>query len=122
MKKLKNTLTVSSYVLLVALFFAAGYAIGKTGEVEEVPVSAPIQTPAADFFAGEAEVRSPVYEVIIEDGVLKINKCIGEDKTTIVSEEISEDVFPRSDIEELGRGVEFSRLEEAQQMFENFVS
>ena len=31
MKILKNTLIVSSYVLLVALFFGGGYAIGRIG-------------------------------------------------------------------------------------------
>ena len=36
--------------------------------------------------------------------------------------EISENVFPSEDIDELKKGVEFDNLDEAQQMFENFVS
>lgn len=45
-----------------------------------------------------------------------------DNKTAILSEEISENVFPSEDIDELKKGVEFDNLDEAQQMFENFVS
>ncbi len=82
----------------------------------------PVSTPGVEETSGKSIVQSPVYEVIIEDGALKINKCIGDDKTVMVSEEISENIYPSGDIEELKRGVVFERLEEAQQMFENFVS
>lgn len=121
MKNLKNTLIISSYVLLVALFFGGGYAIGRIGTTEK-PSAVVVQTPPVIEAVAGQEVESPVYEVIIEDGILKINKCIGEIKTVVVSEEISENVFPYDDIEELRRGVIFERLEQAQQMFENFVS
>ena len=47
---------------------------------------------------------------------------VGNNKTAILSEEISENVFPSEDIDELKKGVEFDNLDEAQQMFENFVS
>lgn len=121
MKNLKNTLIISSYVLLMALFFSGGYALGKIG-TKENNVSMPLPTMDAVAASVESAVKSPVYEVIIEDGVLKIYKCIDEEKTVITSEEISENVFPKADIEELRRGVKFERLEAAQQMFENFVS
>lgn len=121
MKNLKNTLIISSYVLLVALFFAGGYALGKIGGGND-EVSEPLPTMSAAMANVEQEVKSPVYEVIIEDGILKIYRCIGDDKTVITSEEISEVVFPKEDIEELKKGVKFERLEGAQQMFENFVS
>lgn len=121
MKKLKNTLIISSYVLLVALFFGGGYAIGRIGAgQEETPI--PVQTPGTIETVSENFVEGPIYKVVIEDSVLKIYKCIGEEKTIIMSEEISENVFPKDDIEELRAGVEFERLEQAQQMFENFVS
>ena len=103
MKILKNTLIVSSYVLLVALFFGGGYAIGRIGVSDSVPT--PMPTVAA-----------------VENGLLQINKCVGDNKTAILSEEISENVFPSEDIDELKKGVEFDNLDEAQQMFENFVS
>ena len=121
MKNLKNTLIISSYVLLVALFFTGGYALGKIGGGKD-EAAAPLPTMSAAMANVESEIKSPVYEVIIEDGVLKIYKCIDDEKTVITSEEISESVFPREDVEELKKGVKFERLEAAQQMFENFVS
>ena len=68
------------------------------------------------------DVKTTVYEVKVENGLLQINKCVGDNKTAILSEEISENVFPSEDIDELKKGVEFDNLDEAQQMFENFVS
>lgn len=121
MKNLKNTLIISSYVLLVALFFSGGYALGKIG-AKENNTSTPMPTMNAVAANADSEVKSPVYKVIAEDGVLKIYRCIGDEKTVITSEKISESVFPTEDIEELRKGVEFERLEGAQQMFENFVS
>lgn len=121
MKSLKNTIIISSYVLLVALFFGGGFAIGRIGKKDNTVPEIPEATVSAmEAVSGEV-VSAPVYEVIIEEGVLKINRCIGDMKTVIASEEISEGVFPNSDIEELRQGVIFERLEQAQQMFENFV-
>lgn len=121
MKSLKNTIIISSYVLLVALFFGGGFAIGRIGKKDNTVPDMPEATVSAmEAVSGEV-VSAPVYEVIIEEGVLKINRCIGDMKTVIASEEISEGVFPDSDIEELRQGVIFERLEQAQQMFENFV-
>lgn len=118
MKKMKNTLIVSSYVLLVALFFSGGYALGRTSTKKDVT---PTPTTSA-VEAAKISVKTPEYELITEDGMLSIYKCIGDNKTVVMSEEISEDIFPKEDIDELRKGVRFERLEQAQQMFENFVS
>ena len=115
MKILKNTLIVSSYVLLVALFFGGGYAIGRIGVSDSVPT--PMPTVAAVEEVNANDVKTTVYEVKVENSLLQINKCVA-----ILSEEISENVFPSEDIDELKKGVEFDNLDEAQQMFENFVS
>lgn len=120
MKILKNTLIVSSYVLLVALFFGGGYATGRIGVSDSVPT--PMPTVAAVEEVNANDVKTTVYEVKVENGLLQINKCVGDNKTAILSEEISENVFPSEDIDELKKGVEFDNLDEAQQMFENFVS
>lgn len=68
------------------------------------------------------DVKTTVYEVKIENGLLQINKCVGNNKTQFWVKKISENVFPSEDIDELKKGVEFDNLDEAQQMFENFVS
>lgn len=119
MKRIKNTLIITSYVLLVALFFATGYALGKRNTT---PAPAPVVEEDSVKAGGSSVVEAPTYEVIYEDGEIKINKCIGEMKETVTSETISEGVFPPDDIAELKKGVSFERLEAAQQMFENFVS
>jgi hypothetical protein len=121
MKILKNTLIVSSYVLLVAVFFTGGYAVGKmgaAGESEPIPSQMPKNMETVSQFVS----AEPEYEVIIENGTLKIYRCIGDERTVLSSEEISENVFPKDDIEELHKGVKFERLDDAQQLFENFVS
>lgn len=117
--KIKNTLLITSYVLLVALFFAGGYALGRKNTE---PSPEPVIEESSISTAGEAVIEAPTYEVIYEDGAIKINKCIGDNKETLIKEEISERVFPNDDIAELKKGVNFERLEAAQQMFENFVS
>ena len=121
MKILKNTLLISSYLLLIALFFFSGYALGRR-EINDEGMFPEPTVYTAWSLQETGERRSPEYEVIIEDGFLKIYKCIGADKTIIMSEKISESIFPRQDIKELKDGVRFDRLEAAQQMFENFVS
>lgn len=119
MKKIKNTLIITSYVLLVALFFATGYALGRKNTA---PISEPVLEEDTVKAGGSSVIEAPSYEVKYEDGKIKINKCIGEMKETVTSEIISERVFPPDDIAELKKGVQFERLEAAQQMFENFVS
>lgn len=122
MKILKNTLIVSSYVLLMALFFGGGYAVGRRSTATEEDASPVFTETHTETDNSPQKIEVPVYEVIVEDGVLRINKCIGKIKTEVTSEEISENVFPSSDINELKEGVIFERLEDAQQLFENFVS
>ena len=94
MKILKNTLIVSSYVLLVALFFGGGYAIGRIGVSDSVPT--PMPTVAAVEEVNANDVKTTVYEVKVENGLLQINKCVGDNKTAILSEEISENVLMNS--------------------------
>ncbi len=121
MKNMKNTLIISSYLLLIALFFSGGYVLGGHNGTNDAPPPEPSAAVMSMSSHGGGD-NSPQYEVIIEDGVLKIYKCIGENKTMIMSEEISESVFPSGDVEDLKKGVRFPRLEAAQQLFENFVS
>lgn len=121
MNKMKNTAVILAYVLLAAILFSGGYIIGKTtmGGYEHERYEA--AEAAAEITAAE-ETLSPMYEVKAENGKITIYKCIDDKKTPLMSDEISERVFPKEDIEELRAGVTFERLEQAQQMFENFVS
>lgn len=119
--KLKNTLIISSYVLLVALLFSGSYVVGKSTMRKDVPK--PVEETAEVVeTVTDNEVKAPYYEVCMEDGRLIIYKCIGNIKSVVASEEISESIFPKDDVAELKAGVRFDRLDGAQQMFENFVS
>ena len=120
--KLKNTLIISSYVLLVALLFSGSYVLGRSTVRRGAPE--PTAEPAAETVetVTEDEVKAPFYEVVMEDGKLIIYKCIGNTKSVVASEEVSESIFPKDDVKELKKGVKFDRLYGAQQMFENFVS
>jgi hypothetical protein len=122
MKILKNTTIVLAYLLLVTLFFGGGYALGRLTDAERVQTTS-VQGSAEEINEeSEREFVTPHYELLLTDGTLEINKCIGESKTFIMGQEISEGLFPYEDVAELKKGITFKRLEEAQQMYENFVS
>lgn len=120
--KMKNTIIISTYVLVAALFFSVSYVTGRTMLKKEVPT--PTEKPEEEIVETSAEVgeRVPYYLVKSEGGEVKIYQCIGNIRHVVMSEKISESVFPKEDMEELRSGVRFDRLEGAQQMFENFVS
>lgn len=121
--KFKKTLLISSYVLVAALMFSVSFVAGKMGtnvigpkETEKPEEETAVET------VSENTAYSPEYQVIYEDGQIILYKCMGNIRSVIASEKVSEDVFPKEDVEELKKGVRFQRLEGAQQMFENFVS
>ena len=119
--KIKNTLIISSYVLLVALLFSGSYVLGKSTMRRDIPLPDEMIEEAVETVT-DNEIKAPYYEVCMEDGRLIIYKCIGNTKSVVASEEISESIFPKDDVAELKKGVRFDRLDGAQQMFENFVS
>lgn len=120
--KIKNTLVISSYVLLMAILFSGAYVVGKTGMSPKRQPTKPADGEEIVEVVSENTTYAPEYEVIYEDGKIIIYKCIGNIRSVVTSETVSENIFPKEDMEELRRGVKFERLENAQQMFENFVS
>ena len=125
MNKIKNSLTIAAYVLLMTLFFCGGFALGayksrpqtietKTDEVSQKSV------------VGVANISNDrektVYTVIMEEASLNLYRITGNNYTLLAYKNISERVFPKSDITMLKDGVTFSNLGDAQEMFENFVS
>ena len=126
MDKVKNSLIIAAYVLLVTVFFLGGYAFGSRTNTETVTVSVTV-TPAPRVISegepkktGEESRRS--YTVIIENGRLCLFKEENNERTLISSEEISENIYPAADIRELKAGINFDSMEKAQELFENFVS
>ncbi len=127
MEKFKNSIIIASYVLLMTLFFAGGYAFGsrKTPPAEEknTVVSAAIPTGEAVKTAGMAdEEEVTVYTVIMEGSDLYLYSVTNGVNTEIARHKISEGVFPAGDMQMLRNGVTMDNLGDAQEMFENFVS
>lgn len=124
MEKIKNSLIITSYVLLVTLFFAGGYAVGSYKKPSEEAVVSAV-TPAEDAvnaanITEEEEVT--VYTVIMENSDLYLYRVTNGVNNEIARHKISEGVFPARDMEMLRNGVTLDNLGDAQEMFENFVS
>lgn len=116
---MKNTLIICAYVLLMALLFFGGYAIGGM-QNSKVAVSAtpqPVTLPAAVSGPQRAS-----YELILENSELFLYKRLGQDSELLYSHPITENIFPREDMEELKNGILFDNLKDAQSLLENFVS
>lgn len=122
MEKLKNSLIIASYVLLMTLFFAGGFALGNYRSVpEDTAVSA--VTPAEDTVPAAAqEEEVTVYTVIMENSDLYLYSVTNGVNNEIARHKISEGVFPAKDMEMLRNGVTMDNLGDAQELFENFVS
>lgn len=117
MKILKNSIIVSSYVLLTAAFFFGGYAIGHM-RGNEVVLMTPEPVKAVDAIVPEHNI----YYLILEDDTLNFYRISGGEKNLIAGEKISIDIYPTDDIADLKNGVTFDNIEDAQALFENFVS
>ncbi len=115
MKILKNSLIISSYLLLTAVFFASGYAIGNTQGKNAAPV-----TNDTDTVSAVSQGR--IYFLALEDGTLNLYRISGGEREVMESEKIAEDIYPSSDIKELKNGITFDNLPDAQLVFEDFVS
>lgn len=121
MMKTKNTLIICAYVLLMTLFFFGGYAAGgmRRNKIAAVPTPEPVSVPVAAVNPDQSVIQ---YELILDHSELFLYKKDGEDTELLYSHPISENIFPREDMEELKNGVYFETLEDAQSLLENFVS
>lgn len=86
------------------------------------PTQAPIQEADEQVMNPEPMQEKERYEVIAENGRLCLYKTDSQTRTLITGEDISIDIFPYDDVQELKNGVFFDDLASAQAMFENFVS
>lgn len=114
MKILKNGVKITSYVLLTALFFAGGYAVGT--------VRATTARQTNDTVAAETAATGRVYFLSLEDGMLNLYRISGGEREVMASESITERIYPSDDVRELKNGIVFDNLPDAQAVFEDFVS
>lgn len=125
MNKIKNSMVIASYVLLMTLFFIGGFALGTYKREPEGVVQA-TDTPLQNSVVSAANIENTkemsVYTVIMEDKSLNLYRVTGGEYTLLAYKNISEKVFPKNDVTMLKNGVTFDNLGDAQEMFENFVS
>lgn len=121
----RHILTAASYVFLTALFFGAGYLIGfeNGDDMLSTPVSVSSSADETDTTPSPAPTEmSASYRVILEDGELRMYLDENGGSRLVSNEQVSEALFPKSDIETLKKGLFFNTLEEALSMMENFLS
>ncbi len=124
MEKIKNSLLIASYVLLMTVFFAGGYVFGSH-QGETVPVVRQTYEPVRAVNAEteiETEESVTVYTVILDGSDLYLYSVTNGVNSEIARHKISEGVFPAADVEMLRNGVTLDNLGDAQELFENFVS
>lgn len=116
MNNLKKTAAISSYILLTALFFWGGYALGNMRPKETADIT------REHAIEVNAPIDADIYYLILEEGILSFYSISDGEKTLIASENISENIYPTDDMRDLKNGVMFDNIEDAQALFENFVS
>lgn len=109
----------ASYLFLTAVFFIAGYSIGKrTLPPTLIHEAAAISTAPAETSAPSA----PKYRVILEDNELRLY-CDDMGLSRLMSsEKVSPDSFPSRDVAILKEGIVFDNTEAALTLMENFLS
>lgn len=117
MKILKRSILVSSYAVLTVLLFFGGYAMGNIRKNETVLVS-PQPVEAVDAISSVQNL----YYLKLESDTLNLYSVSNGEKTLITGEKISSDIYPSDDVKDLLNGVTFDNIEDAQALFENFVS
>lgn len=122
MYRTKHTLIILAYAFLIVLFFCGGYIIGIIGD--NINLNTVIKTPDTVPVSAieNAEDSAKKYELILEDYELYLYKLVGERRELLYSHPINEEIFPKSDMEQLRNGVYFDNLSDAQSLLENFVS
>ena len=109
----------ASYLLLSAVFFSAGYFLGRSTVPQPVireAASIPIAQPSTE------EPRPAKYRVVLEDGELRLYCDENGTSRLMSSEKISPDSFPSRDVAILREGIVFDSSEAALTLMENFLS
>lgn len=117
MKILKNSIIAASYLLLTALFFAGGYAIGNVS-TKNIVATTPEPTAALEAVSD----GNIMYGLLLESGKLNLYSIKDNQRELIAEESITEEIYPSDDIRDLKSGLIFDNFDEAQALFENFVS
>lgn len=123
MKNMKYGTRMLAYVLGIAVFFVIGFSVGRINGRDEMKRKIQQTDEPKNVSASlSTETETAEYEIKLKNDKLYLYEVIGEMLHPIAESEISEEIYPGADVEELKRGIIFNDKTEAVTMFENFVS
>ena len=123
MKNMKYGTRLLAYVLGIAVFFIIGFSAGRINGRDEMKEKiAQTEEPQNVTASLNRKEEITEYELRLKNDKIFLYEVKGEELYAIAESEISEAIYPPSDIEELKMGIMFNDKTEALRMFENFVS
>ena len=108
-----------SYLFLTAVFFTAGFFIGRSSQ------AAPVVTEAAAISAppaSTAAAQDTKYRVVLEDSELRLYVDENGISRMMSAQQISPESYPARDVAILREGIVFDNSEAALTLMENFLS
>lgn len=106
------------YLIIASVFFTFGYFIGN--RLVQEPASITANAPSSTHNADTAD--DTWYEVKISNGRLCLYSVSNNETKELAGEEISAEMFPYDDMNELKNGLAFENFSNALACFEDFVS
>ena len=108
-----------SYLFLTAVFFTAGFFIGRSSPVQPAVIeAAAISSPPAST----AAAQDMKYRVVLEDAELRLYVDEKGISRMMSAQQISPESYPVRDIAILREGIVFDNSEAALTLMENFLS
>ncbi len=122
MEKKSNIIMVLAYVLLVFVFFGAGFFVGTLRTPKPVISRAVSKNELMDVSMPATITEKLQYAVRLNDDELSLLRITQDGEEMIYSVNISVSMFPKNDIEQLKEGIECENIDEARALIENFSS
>ncbi len=122
MEKKSNIIMILAYVLLVFMFFGAGFFVGTLTNPKPV-VSRTVSKNELMSVSMPATITEKLqYSVKLQGDELSLLRITQDGEEMIYSIKISQNMFPKDDIEQLKEGIECENIDEARALIENFSS
>ncbi len=122
MEKKSNIVMIFAYVLLVFMFFGAGFYVGTLTNPKPI-ISRTVSKNELMSVSMPATITEKLnYAVKLKDDELSLLRITQDGEEMIYSVKISRNMFPKDDIEQLKEGIECENIDEARALIENFSS
>ena len=116
-ERMNIMLRASVYIVLATFCFSLGYRVGMVSAPEPAySIDEPVMNTDTDV------MHEVWYELTMEGNRLSLYRMSEMETVLLASEEISSELFPGDDGNELKEGLVFQSLDAALSRFEDFVS